>query len=104
MIISLNEGNFKKEILEESLPVVADFYADWCPPCQALHPIFEALAEKYRSKIKFARLNIGEVGSVAEECNVMSVPTLIFFKGGKEIKRITGLVSQDEIEKNLNTL
>jgi len=101
MVISLDQENFKKEVLEETLPALVDFYADWCPPCQALHPIFEEVAKKYQGKIKFGRLNIGQAQETAEEFNVMSVPTLLFFKNGKEIKRITGLISQDALEKNL---
>jgi thioredoxin 1 len=104
MITTLNKENFKKEVLEETKPVLVDFYATWCPPCQALHPIFETLAEKHQEKIKFGRLDIGEAEEVASQYGVMSVPTMIFFKGGQEIKRITGLISQDAIEKHLNVL
>lgn len=101
MIITLNEENFKKEVLEEAKPVVVDFYAIWCPPCQALHPIFETLAEKHGDKIKFGRLDVGQNEKIAQDYSIMSVPTLVFFKDGKEVKRIIGLVGQDELEKNL---
>lgn len=104
MITTLNNENFKKEVLEEIKPVLVDFYATWCPPCQALHPIFEALAEKYQEKIKFGRLNVGEAEEVASQYGVMSVPTLVFFKNGKETKRITGLISQSALEKDLDIL
>jgi thioredoxin 1 len=104
MIITLDNENFKKEVLETSQPVVVDFYATWCPPCQALHPIFEALEKKYQGKIKFGRLNVGEAEETAGQYGVMSVPTLIFFKAGKETKKITGLLSQDALAKILDIL
>lgn len=104
MIINLTKENFQKEVLEETKPTLVDFYADWCPPCQALHPIFESLAQKYETKVNFSRLNIGEVEGIANQYNVNTVPTIIFFKEGKEIKRITGLVSQKELEKNIEDL
>lgn len=103
MITTLTKENFKEEVLEETKPTLVDFYADWCPPCQALHPIFEALAQKYETEVKFCRLNIGEVEEVASQYNVSTVPTIIFFKKGKEIKKITGLVSQKELEKNIDS-
>jgi len=103
MVIQINEKNFKKEVLEESLPVVVDFYADWCPPCQILHPLLEEISEKYREKIKFTRVNIGESEKIAQDYNINSIPTLVFFKNGKEIKRIVGLVGKEEIENNLET-
>lgn len=101
MILSLNKDNFKKEVLESDLPVLVDFYADWCPPCQALHPILEEISEKYKEKIKFTRLNVGEFGKIAEEYEIYSIPTLIFFKNGKEIERIVGLISKKDLEKKL---
>ena len=103
MVIQINEKNFKKEVLEENLPVVVDFYADWCPPCQILHPLLEEISEKYREKIKFTRVNIGESEKIAQDYNINSIPTLVFFKNGKEIKRIVGLVGKEEIENNLET-
>jgi len=103
MVIQINEKNFKKEVLEESLPVVVDFYADWCPPCQILHPLLEEISEKYREKIKFTRVNIGESEKIAQDYNINSIPTLIFFKNGKETKRIVGLVGKEKIEKDLET-
>jgi len=102
MIIDLNEKNFKNEVLDGKKPTLIDFYATWCPPCQALHPIFDALEKKYGEKINFGRLDVGEAEAVASQYGVMSVPTLIFFKEGKEIKKIAGLLSQDALEKILD--
>lgn len=102
MVITLTNENFKNEVLDEKKPTLVDFYATWCPPCQALHPIFDALEKKYGEKIKFGRLNVGEAEAVASQYGVMSVPTLIFFKEGKEVKKIAGLLSQNALEKILD--
>jgi len=104
MIFILDKENFKKEVLESAKIVLVDFYADWCSPCQALSPILEELARKYSGKIKIAKFNIEEGQSLALEYEVMSLPTLIIFQKGKEIKRIVGLQSKEELEKILNSL
>ncbi|MCX7778650.1 MAG: thioredoxin [Patescibacteria group bacterium] len=98
----INPQNFKTEVLESKKPVLVDFYADWCLPCQMLNPILEELSKKYHQKIKIAKLNI-EVGEkIASEYGVMSVPTLIIFQDGQERKRIVGLRRQEELEKILD--
>lgn len=104
MIVSFNQENFKKQILEADRPVLVDFYAEWCPPCRVLSPILEEIMEKYQDKIKIAKLNIDEGRALALEYNIMSVPTLIIFRNGKEIKRIVGLLAKEELEKVLDSL
>lgn len=104
MIVSFNQENFKKQILEADRPVLVDFYAEWCPPCRVLSPMLEEIMEKYQDKIKIAKLNIDEGRALALEYNIMSVPTLIIFRNGKEIKRIVGLLAKEELEKVLDSL
>lgn len=102
--IVLNSQNFQREVLESKIPILVDFYTDWCPPCKVLLPIIEELSEKYAGKIKITKLNIGEEEKIALEYGVMSVPTLIIFKDGQEIKRLVGLQTKKELEKNLDSL
>ncbi|MFN3301698.1 MAG: thioredoxin [Patescibacteria group bacterium] len=105
MIRLLNKKNFKKEVLEESkIPVLVDFYADWCPPCRVLSPILEELEGKYQDKIKFAKVNVGEEQDLASNYKVISIPTLIIFKNGQEIKRMVGLLPKEDLEKILELL
>lgn len=104
MIVVLNKENFKKEVLNSEEPVLVDFFTFWCPPCRVLSLILEELAETYKNKIKFAKLNVEETMNLAQEYEVMSVPTLIIFKNGKEIKRVVGLEGKEKLKKILDSL
>ncbi len=81
--------------------VVIDFYAEWCMPCLMMAPIIEELAEKFKDKISFAKLNIDDNSEIAQEYSVMSIPTLIIFKDGKEVERIVGSLPQDLLEEKI---
>ncbi|HHX13987.1 MAG TPA: thioredoxin [Clostridiales bacterium] len=100
----LTVDNFDEEVLKASQPVLVDFYADWCGPCQALGPIIDNLADKYAGKIKIAKLNIDEHRKVALTYRVMSIPTLFFFKDGEIVERITGALPQAALEQKLDAL
>lgn len=98
------QEQFKTEIIEASKtqPVIVDFYATWCPPCKQLTPVFEKVSNQYKEKIKFIKVDIDQGKSIANQKNVQSVPTLIFFKDGKEIFRTSGFKTAVSI-KNLIT-
>lgn len=100
----LTVDNFDEEVLKASQPVLVDFYADWCGPCQALGPVIDNLADKYAGKIKIAKLNIDEHRKVALTYRVMSIPTLFFFKDGEIVERITGALPQAALEQKLDAL
>lgn len=101
MAKQFNSNNFKQEVLKTKLPVLVDFFATWCPPCQAELPVIEQLAEEYKDKIKIGKFNIEDGTEIAQEYNVMSVPTLIFFKNGQEIKRLSGFHSKEDLKKEI---
>ena len=75
--------NFEKEVLQSELPVLVDFYADWCGPCKMMAPIVEGLAQGYDGKVKVGKLNIDDEMEIAQQYRVMSIPTFILFKDGK---------------------
>ena len=87
--------------LKGNLPILVDFYSNWCPPCKMLEPIFEELTKEFEGKIKFLRLNVDENREIAAKYGIMSIPTLILFKNGKEEKRIIGLRSKEELKREL---
>ncbi len=100
-MVSVNKDNFQQEVIESPLPVMVDFFGQWCPPCKVLGPIIEELDKEFQGKIKITKLNIDENLELAQKYGVMSVPTLIFFKNGKKVNRVIGLVSKEEIKKEI---
>lgn len=98
VVLEVTEESFEKEVLKESKLVLIDFYADWCGPCQVLSPRVENVA-KLNPDVKFVKINLDNAENLAIEYGVMSIPTLVVIKDGKEVKRSVGLISQSEIEK-----
>lgn len=101
MAVTLTDENFKSEVLESDIPVLVDFWAPWCPPCQLLGPIIEELAEEFFGKIKVGKLNVDEAPKTAQRYSIMSIPTLKIFKGGEVIEEMVGLRSKEEIARKL---
>lgn len=97
MEIKLISENFEKEVLKSEKPVLVDFYADWCGPCNAMAPVIEELATELDGKAKVGKINVDENSDIAIEYNVMSIPTLIIFQNGKEEKRLVGLRDKEEL-------
>ena len=96
-----NETEFNEEVLKSELPVLVDFWAPWCGPCQMVSPIVEELAKDYEGKLKVYKMNVDEVQSVAQRYNIMSIPTLAIFKDGKVVDEIVGALPKSEIEKKI---
>ena len=97
MEIKFNSENFEEEVLKSEKTVLVDFYADWCGPCNAMAPVIEELATELDGKAKVGKINVDENSDIAVEYNVMSIPTLIIFKNGKEEKRLVGLRDKEEL-------
>ena len=97
MKLKLSSENFKEEVLNSEKPVLVDFYADWCGPCNAMAPVIEELAKELEGKAKVGKINVDENSDIAVESIVMSIPTLIVFKNGKEEKRLVGLRDKEEL-------
>ena len=84
--------------------VLIDFFAEWCMPCVMMAPVIEEIAEKFKGKIEFAKVNIDDNSSLAQKFKVISIPTLIVFKKGKEIERIVGAREEEQLEERLRKL
>ncbi len=97
MELKINSENFEKEVLNSEKPVLVDFFADWCGPCKMMAPIVEELATELDGKAKVGKINVDENSDIAVEYNVMSIPTLIVFKNGKEEKRLVGVRDKEEL-------
>jgi len=94
-MLNFTNDNFKEQVLEADLPVLVDFFAVWCGPCQTAGPVIEELAKEYEGKIKVGKLDIDENRQTAADHNVMSVPTVAVFKKGKEVKRLVGFPGKE---------
>ena len=93
----LTEDRFEAEAAGSTLPVLLDFYASWCGPCQAIAPTLEALAEKHSDHYRFFKVDVDAERSLAKRFDIMSIPTLVLLKGGREINRLSGARSAAEI-------
>lgn len=102
-VLEVTDANFENEI-KTDLPVVVDFWAEWCGPCKKLGPVVEELAKDYQGKAKIMKLNVDNNMETAQRFQVMSIPTLIFFKQGKAVDQIVGAVAKNVIESKLATL
>ena len=105
MAFKFTDANFQKEALESDLPVLVDFYADWCGPCKMMAPVVEELAGEYEGKFKIGKLNVDEEPNTAEKYRVMSIPTMLVIKKGQPVDTIVGAVPkkklQDKLEENI---
>jgi len=97
MVIDVTDQNFEEEVIKSDLPVLVDLWAPWCRPCLMVAPIVERLAEKYNDRFKFCRLNVDENPRTAVKYNVMSIPTLLFFKDGKVADTVIGAVPEQAL-------
>lgn len=98
MEYKFTEQNFNEEVLQADLPVLIDFYADWCGPCKMMAPVVAQLAEKYDGKVKVGKCNVDEEAELARTYRVMSIPTIKIFVKGEAVATVVGLVDQAELE------
>lgn len=101
-IMILNESDFNQVISETTLPILVDFWAEWCGPCKMIGPVVEEIASEYEGKVKVAKLDVDENQNTALNYKVVSIPTLILFKEGKEMERSIGYKNKDELRRLLN--
>jgi thioredoxin 1 len=100
-IMEIGDNGFDAEVIQSEKPVLVDFWAPWCGPCRAIEPLFEELAAAYGDKFKFIRCNVDENPITPSKYGIKSIPTLIFFKQGKVLDKIVGIVPKSKLEEIL---
>jgi len=97
----VNDTNFKQEVLDESLPVLVDFWAEWCGPCRMIGPVVEELATEYQGKLKVCKVDVDQAPNTASEYGVMSIPTIAIFKNGEVVDKLVGAVPKASLVEKI---
>lgn len=103
-IIEVNSNNFNSEVLNSTIPVVVDFWAEWCGPCKMLAPALNELAEEYNGKVKIAKVNVDENPDLANNFGISSIPTLLFFKNGQVVGQSVGVKPKSALKASFDRL
>lgn len=97
-LTQVNQNDFQQKVIDNSRPVLVDFYADWCGPCRAQAPILEVLASEYADRVDIVKLDVDQDGAIAGQYNVRSIPTLILFKDGKAVNVQVGVNTANQLK------
>ncbi len=102
--MDIDDSSFETEIIQSEKPAVVDFWAPWCGPCKAIGPIIEELAQTYGQQIKFTKCNVDDNPVTPGKFGIKAIPTLIFFKEGKVVEQITGMVAKSKLEDTIKSI
>ena len=100
-VVHFSDQDFKEKVIKSKIPVLVDFYAEWCGPCKLAAPVMDELAEEFRGKVSIGKLNIEENSQTAQKYEVMSIPTVILFNNGEEVTRKVGFAGKEGYKKIL---
>ncbi|MFA5143339.1 MAG: thioredoxin [Candidatus Omnitrophota bacterium] len=103
-MLEVTKENFEKEVLRSDKPVLIDFWAPWCMPCKIIAPAVERLSEEMKAEAKIMKANVDEVPEIATELSILNIPTLVLFRGGKELARMIGVHSKEAIENKIRSV
>ncbi len=100
-VIEINDENFEQEVVKSDIPVLVDFWATWCGPCRKLGPVIDEISESYNGKVKFVKVNVEDNTETAKNYSISGLPSLLVFKTGEAVERMTGLMPKSTIVSNI---
>ena len=101
-VLDVTDKNFESEVLKADLPVLVDFWAEWCGPCKMVSPIVDEISQELSDKLKVVKVNVDDAQDLAGKYQIMSIPTLLLFKGGETVEQIVGALSKDQLLEKIN--
>jgi thioredoxin 1 len=104
MEVNVDDSSFQKEVVESEVPVLVDFWAPWCGPCNIVGPIVAEIAQEYAGKLKVCKVNVDEANTTANSFGIRGIPTLMIFKGGEVVEQIVGAVPKPQITAKIDTV
>jgi thioredoxin 1 len=102
VLVEFTDENFQKEVLQSAIPVIVDFWAEWCGPCKMLLPIIDELAQEYDGRVKIGKLNVDQSPASASRYAVSTIPTLLFVKGGNVVDQQVGLLAKKALKMKID--
>ena len=102
-VVTLSGANFEAEVVKSPVPVLVDFWAEWCGPCKMIAPVLDQLADEKVGKLKIGKINVDDNADLATRFNIRSIPTLLLFQGGMVKEQMVGMLAKSALEKKLST-